>query len=92
MNVWAEPHNFTFIHKSVSKEDIDLFLGPIEDNEQIIFFDDDWKMAHIMNHAKWFKSVGEARKNGWNKPPKQGFDLLMRKKGNMICILNKLDE
>lgn len=66
---------FNFVHKNVTKNDVDLFMGPVEPDKDgpFITFDDTWIMAHIMHAAGIFKSVGDARRNGWNKPIPHGF-------------------
>lgn len=68
-------NEFNFIDENASQSDIDLFLGPFEDEDgPIIKFPEHWTLAHIMHAAGIFKSVSEARKNGWNKPIKPGFE------------------
>lgn len=78
-----------FISKSVSEEDIDLFFGPIEEDDIFVTIQDHWTMAHIMNEAKIFKSISQARKNGESKPIPNGFNYFVRgKMKQQIYILN----
>lgn len=48
-----------------------------------VFQESEWKdktLAHIMHHIGAFKSISEARKNGWNRPVTKGqFHLKKRK-------------
>ena len=62
---------FVFIHENV-KDDLDLFFGPIED-EEVVHFNDEWTMTHIMHHVGMFPSLTQARKNNWDKPIDSGF-------------------
>ena len=62
-----------FIKINTTKEDRDLFFGPIEDDDTFIIIEDKWTMAHIIHKAGIFPSVSQARKNGWNKPIPTGF-------------------
>jgi hypothetical protein len=64
-----------FIKLNTSKEDRELFFGPIEDDTFIII-EEHWIMAHILFEAGIFPSVSQARKNGWNKPIPEGFTIL----------------
>lgn len=85
---------FNMVHESVSDKDIELILGPLEPSDgPFIRFDDSWTMAHIMNAAGIFKSVSEARKNGWNKPIPNGFShhVVTKRKIN-IFILSKMND
>ncbi len=43
---------------------------------------EEWKeqtMAHVMAHLKWFSSVSQARKNGWDKPVEKGIFKVAKK-------------
>ena len=69
---------FNFVSNMTKVEDIDLFLGPLEPTDgPFITFDESWSMAHVMHAAGIFKSVGEARRNGWNKPIPDGYQHLI---------------
>jgi hypothetical protein len=86
-------HEVNLIHKNVSKEDRELLLGPFEkDDGPIIEFGDECTtMAHLMHLAECFKSIGDARKNGWNKPIPNGYQqFTFGKKRLKIYILNEL--
>lgn len=46
-------------------------------------------LAHLMQRAGLFKSVGEARRNGWNKPVPPGFSTYVVGKGKTnVTIFN----
>lgn len=69
---------FHFITKNVSEIQKELFFGPldeetIDENVFVIFDPDKWIMAHLLHHVGIFKSVTQARKNGWDKPIPKGF-------------------
>ena len=50
-------------------------------------------MAHIMHVAGIFPSVGQARKNGWDKPISPGFsEFTVGKRKLGVFILNELPE
>ena len=61
-----------FISPEVTEEDKDLFFGPL-DGEEFTEIQDFWIMAHIMHESRVFRSVSDARRNGWNKPIPDGF-------------------
>ena len=85
-------HEFNFIAEGVNQFDSDMFMGPFDESDgPVIRFPKDWTMAHIMHAAGIFKSVSEARKNGWNKPIDRGFQhLVVTKRKIHIWILNEL--
>jgi hypothetical protein len=76
-----------FISK-ISNKDKELFFGPIEPDDTFILIEDHWTMANIMHQAGIFKSVSQARKNGWNKPIPKGLTIFtVGKKRKEIVIL-----
>ena len=86
------PNAFMFVHESVTEEDKELFLGPLNDNDEFIVFDDTWTMAHILVHVGVFPSLTQARKNNGDGPIQEGFFKFSRGKGMRrkdITILNK---
>lgn len=86
-------HNeFNFVFEGVSDADIELFLGPLEPSDgPFVRFPQNWTMAHIMHAANIFKSVSEAKRNGWDKPIPHGFQALtVTKKKIRIFILHKI--
>jgi len=88
------PIDVDFIKKNTSKKDIELFLGPVDKKQEQVFFDlkDGMLIAHFMHQAGVFKSVSEARKNGWNKSIPEGFStFVVSKKRSKITILNIID-
>lgn len=82
-----------FIKENTSEEDIDLFLGPVSENQDQRFDSFENKtLAHLMAEAGVFPSVGQAKKNGWNKPIPLGFShFIVGKKKSSVAILNTHD-
>lgn len=83
---------FNMVHDSVADSDVELLLGPFEPSDgPFIKFDDSWTMAHVMHAAGIFKSVSEARKNGWNKPIPIGYShhVVSKRKIN-VFVLNRM--
>ncbi len=90
-------NEFNFISTNMwNTADVDLFLGPLDkDDGPLVEFDPSefTSVAHVMHHAGIFKSVGEARRNGWNKPIEQGFSHFRVGKRKLdIFILNDIKE
>ena len=79
-----------FFHEDSTEKDIELLLGPIEENDgPFIPFDDSCIMAHLMVKGGLFPSVSQARKNGWNKPIPKGYTQFpFGKKRLMVYVLN----
>ena len=74
--------------KSPDESDKDLFFGPLDD-EEFVTIGEGWIMAHVLHAAEIFPSVGQARKNGWDKPIPSGFtDFRTGKLKIRITILN----
>lgn len=70
---------FHFITKNVTEEDKEIFFGPLDqptldENIFVVFEPDKWIMAHLLHHIGIFKSITQARKNGWDKPIPAGFN------------------
>lgn len=61
-----------FVHESTSQEDLELFFGPL-DNEEFTRFDDDVRVEHLVIMLGKFKSVTQARKNNWSGDIPKGF-------------------
>lgn len=70
--------------------EIELWFGPVQPCDVIIPLDPQWTtMAHIMYHVGIFKSIGEGRRNGWDKAIPLGFtDLKVGKLRTRITIVN----
>ena len=83
-------NDFNFIAKNTSSEDIDLFLGPLEPEEETTFeIEERDIMAHLLFKAGVFPSVSQARKNGWNKEIPDGFTSIHAGKNKIrLTILN----
>jgi len=82
--------NFT---TPINESDKELFFGPIESDDTFIIIEDGWSMSHILFHSGVFKSISQARKNGWNKPIPEGFNIMTvgkraKKKDIFILFLN----
>jgi hypothetical protein len=78
-----------FIHPGISKKDAEIF--GFDDAENLFHIEDNWTMAHIMHVAGIFPSVGQARKNGWDKPISPGFsEFTVGKRKLGVFILNEL--
>lgn len=59
------------------------------DQDELIEIEEHWTMAHIMHQVGIFPSVGQARKNNWDKPIPDGF--WMKNVGKLkheVCIWN----
>lgn len=85
------PIDFDFILKGTKETDKNLFLGPISKDQETIEFElnDNLRIAHFMAQANIFPSVGQARKNGWDKSIPSGFsEFMVGKAKKRITILN----
>lgn len=82
-----------FFSENMGKEDIDLFFGPLEPSDgPFIPMPHGWTMAHVICQAGIFKSVTEARKNGWDKPIEKGFQTIeFKKRGVKIHIMKMVE-
>ena len=79
---------FNFV-RNILETDKSLFFGPLLPEDTFTFIEPHWTLAHIMHHAKIFKSVSDARKNGWNKPIPSGWsEYRVGKLKHYVCILN----
>lgn len=84
-----ERPTFNFIHPDLPESDRELFFGPLGDDEEFILIEDGWLMAHIMHRVGIFPSVGQARKQGWDKPISEGFTMMTPTKRKIpVTILN----
>jgi len=85
-----------FISQNVSDKDKDLFFGPLDiGDEKFVEMEPNWCMAHILHGVGIFKSITQARKNGWNKPIPEGFTAITvgkKAKKQDIFILNMEEE
>lgn len=80
--------SMNFIDKDTSEEDKKLFFG---EDEKFEIIGENWIMAHIMFHAGIFKSISQARKNGWDKPIPNGFNefIVGKKKHRVFTFIAK---
>ena len=86
--------DYDFVLRGTTERDRDLFLGPILPDQNTVEFsnNDGLKIAHFMMQAGIFPSVGQARKNGWNRPVPSGFShFIVGKNKSSIAILNILE-
>jgi hypothetical protein len=83
-------HNF--ISSNALETDKDLFFGPLEETDKFIVIQPEWIMAHLVAGAGIFKSVGDAKRNGWNKPIPNGWSsFTIGKLKHKLFILNAID-
>lgn len=67
-------NEINFVAPDVSGDDRSLFLGPFDPEDgPFIEIEPQWSMAHIMHAAGAFPSVGQAKKNGWDRPIPGGY-------------------
>ena len=85
---------FNFYGKTVSATDLVLFMGPLGEAEDGPFkpIEFGWSLAHIMHAAGIFPSVGQAKKNNWDKPIPAGYsEYTVTKRKVKIYILTRFD-
>lgn len=81
---------YNFIHEIMPDTDKDLFFGPLKESDSFISFNDDFKLEHILVSCGIFPSLTQARKNIQNNKIPNGFSQILKKKqGILISILNK---
>ncbi len=92
----SQDHNFVHVNwfKTSFTEMLDLlFDGSPPGGYKFETFDDSAIMAHLVAKAGAFKSVGDARRNGWDKPIPEGYsDHTIGKRKIQVNILNKHPE
>ena len=79
--------SFDFISKEIDDKDRQLFGFNLE-TDNIQELPDNFILAHIMKEVGIFTSVGDARKNGWNKEIPEGFSYYTvgKKKHNVFIL------
>jgi hypothetical protein len=84
---------FNFVGPGVHEVDILLFMGPMSDDDgPFLRMPDNWSLAHVMHHAGLFPSVGQAKKNGWDKPIEPGFShFVVTKRKIAVWILTRFE-
>ena len=82
-------NEFNFIDPAVPQKFVELLMGPFEesDGQQIPLTPDMRLMAHILHKVNFFSSVGEARRNGWDKPIPPGFSKFEVGKGKKMRVI-----
>lgn len=93
---------FNFLHPSRNMRDADLAFQGIPGSTHpetkcsdynFIFIQDNWNMAHLFHISGLFKSISEAKRNGWDKPISPGFqDIINKKRMIRITILGEEHE
>jgi hypothetical protein len=69
-----------------------LFDGRPPQGFAFLTFGDTDILAHLVSAAGAFQSVGEAKRNGWNKPIPAGYShYVIGKRKIEVAILNKFD-
>ena len=74
--------------KNIKESDKELFFGS---DKEFVDIQPKWCMAHIMHNIGLFKSITQARKNGWDKPIPFGWTELtvgQKAKKQDVFILN----
>ena len=72
-----------FLGPNYSPEDLSLF----EADDVLQFINEGETMAPLLFRAKKFKGVGEARRNGWDKPIPLGWTVIKVGKGANLLEL-----
>jgi hypothetical protein len=71
------------------ESDKETFFGPLTADDVFEEIGPAWKLAHVMFAAGLFQSVGEARRNGWDRPIPAGFaEFKVGKHRKSVAILN----
>ena len=85
----SRPPEANFVHPLTTSKDKEFLFGPIEEHELFFTIEPTWNLAHIMHAAGAFTSVGEAKKNGWNKPIPPGWsEFVVTKRRVKVFIFN----
>lgn len=90
-----------FAHESVSVDDCELYLNGFPPDHQhysgdheeltVVRFDDKTTIAHLMAQAGIFKSVSDAKRNGWFRPVPDGYSqFVVGKARNKITVLGRM--
>ena len=69
---WSEQETNVLIG-DVSEKDRELFLGPTFGFETFHEADDKFKYPQLLGKFGFFKSNGDARRNGWDKDIPEGY-------------------
>lgn len=65
--------NLIVLTGNVFQSDLESFFGPLRHDDVFVFVNPDTSWAHVLAKIGPFRSVSDARKNGWNKPIAEGF-------------------
>ena len=87
-------YEFNFVDPNVPPAYAELLMGPYEDDDGItIHLTSEYRsMAHILAKIVFFKSVSEAKRNGWDKPIPQGFSKHTVGKGDKMKVVYILSD
>lgn len=82
--------DYNFIKSATEDQDLDLFFGPLCEDDKVIKIENGMIMADIAFIVGLFPSKSQARKNGWNYPIPLGFsDMRVGKKKTRVTIFNE---
>jgi hypothetical protein len=85
--------DYNFVSSNTSLWMFRQMFDPIESGERYILLQPTWNMAHLIHASGVFDSIGNARKNGWNKPiPKGLTNFIVGKKKISLWIFIPLVE
>ena len=83
--------DYNFIRSATEAADLDLFFGPICQDDTVIKIEPGMIMADIMAIVGLFPSKSQARKNGWNKAIPRGFsDMRVGKSKVRVTIFDEI--
>ncbi len=80
---------------NVFESDLEGFFGPLRHDDVFVFVTPGTTWAHVLAKIGPFRSVSDARKNGWNKPIKEGFTdqfKVGKARRKFITALNPTDQ
>ena len=80
-------NEFNFVSETVSTEDKELFFGPLLETDTFIDLEPTDRWCHILARVGLFPSVGQAKKNGWDKEIASGWsEEIVGKKKTKIFV------
>lgn len=82
-------YEFNFVDPNVPPAYAEILMGPYEEDDGItIPLTAEYRtMAHIMAKVGFFKSVSDARRNGWDKPIPKGYSEYVVGKGDKKKVI-----
>jgi len=73
----------------VKSKDIRAIFGPLTGKEEMVRFDGGEQWGHLLNALGIFRSISQARKNGWAKEIELGFSEAVFKKQRKVVFVLK---